>query len=180
MDKSSEEDISKNGLEDEEDDAELYNAAETLTEQYSLISSVIGDMLEDATSGQKVQIDPNPSWFMNTMSGLEGLLLEALEEGDTITKEIITGAQIIDCDGYTCGECGKNEPLKEEMVNYLNLSHGHKIKLQDTPSVTDVKTGFEALKTKVEVNEEAIRNLNSTKQKIIEEKQTLKQVKDKK
>lgn len=116
---------------------------------------------------------------MTTMSGLEGLLEEAFEDGNNITKEISTEVDLIECDGYTCGECGKNEILKDEMKMHLNQSHGHDISLKNTPSVTDIKSGEEALRKKVELYEEAIQNLKYTKQKIIEEKQAMKEDKDK-
>ena len=173
--KSSEEEMFVNDLEAEEDDAELYNAAE----QFSVISSVIKDILDDAMGGQKTQIDPSPSWFMNTMSGLEGLLEEACCEGDNLNIETLTGAELIECDGYTCGECGKNVPLKEEIKKHLNDIHGHHISLQNTPSVAELKSGEEALLKKVELYEEAIKNLTNTKEKIIKEKHTLKEDKDK-
>ena len=53
--------------------------------------------------------------------------------------------------------------------------HGHQISLQETPSVTELKSGEEALRKKVELYEEAIRNLTNTKEKIIKEKHTLKE-----
>jgi hypothetical protein len=174
-DQSSEEEIFVNDIEADEDDAELYNAAE----QYSVISGVIKDMLEDVMGGQKTQIDPSPSWFMNTMSGLEGLLEEAFEDGDNISIETLTEAELTECDGYTCGECGKNVSLKEDMKKHLNDIHGHKISLQETPSVGDLKSGEKALLKKVELYEEAIKNLTNTKEKIIKEKDTLKEEKDK-
>ena len=62
---------------------------------------------------------------------------------------------------------------------HLNQSHGHDISLKNTPSVTDIKSGEEALRKKVELYEEAIQNLKYTKQKIIEEKQAMKEDKDK-
>ena len=172
-DKSSEEAF-VNDLEEEEDDAELYNAAE----QHSVISSVIRDIIEDAIGKQKTQIDPNPTWFMQTMSGLEGLLEDALEDNTTIGA--LTRADIIECDGYTCGECGFNEDMKEGMMNHLNQSHGHNISLQETPSVVGKTSGEEALKKKVSLYEEAIKNLTNTKEKIIKEKDAMKEDKDKK
>ena len=174
-DKSSEEEACGNDLEDEEDDAELYDAAE----QYSVITDVIGDMIDDAIRRQKTQIDPSPAWFMSTMSGLEGLLEDVFEDDDNTTTEALTGAEKIECDGYTCGECGKNECLKEEMIKHLNQSHGHQIDQQKTPSVGDIKSGDDALKKKVDLYEEAIKNLTSSKEKIIKEKHTIKEEKDK-
>ena len=172
-DKSSEEEAFVNDMEEEEDDAELYNAAE----QYSVVSSVIGDIIEDAIGKQKTQIDPNPTWFMQTMSGLEGLLEDALEDNNTI--EALTRADIIECDGYTCGECGINEDIKEEMIYHLNQSHGHKISLQETPSVVGKTSGEEALKKKVSLYEEAIKNLTNAKEKVNKEKDAMKEDKDK-
>ena len=174
-DKSLNEEIVGNELEAEEDDDELYNIAE----QYSVISGVIGDIIDNATGGQKTQIDPIPSWFMTTMSGLEGLLEEVIEDADITTKETLTGAEIIECDGYTCGECGKNEVLKEEMKKHLNESHGHQLSLENTPSVNYIKSGEEVSKKKVELYEEAIKNLINTKEKIVKDKNTMKEEKDK-
>lgn len=57
-DLSSDEEISVNSLEQEDDDDELYDAAEKLSEQHSLVSSVIGDMLEDAIGCQKPKLTP--------------------------------------------------------------------------------------------------------------------------
>ena len=174
-DKSSEEEIFVNNLEAEEDDDELYNIAE----QYSVISDVIGEIVDNATGIQRTQIDPSPSWFMNTMSGLEGLLEEAMEDADNISIETLTGAEIIECDGYTCGECGKNEVRKEEMKKHLNQNHGHQLSMENTPSVIDIRSGEEVLKKKVELYEEAIKNLTNIKEKIVNEKHTMKEEKDK-
>lgn len=63
----SEEETDKSGV--EEDD--LYNNAEMFSQKNSVISNVIGDILENTINGQRLQIDPSPKWFMNTINGLE-------------------------------------------------------------------------------------------------------------
>ena len=174
-DKSSEEEIFEDKLKAQDDDADLCNAAE----QYSIISGLIGDILEDATGKDKTPIDPIPSWFMNKMSGLEGLLEEAIkDDDDDSTLETSSGAEK-KCDGFTCVECGQNKVFKEVMKKHLNQTHGHQISLQETPSLPDLKSGEAALKKKVELYEEVIKNLTNTKDKIIREKHIMKEDIDK-
>ena len=128
---------------------------------------------------QKIQIDPSPSWFMKTMSGLEGLLEEVIYDVNNTNLETVTEAEIIECDGYTCGECGKNVSIKEEMKKHLNQVHGHQISHEDTPSVAEIQSGEGALKKKVELYEEAIKNLTNTKEKMILKNLTIKEDKNK-
>ena len=69
--------------------------------------------------------------------------------------------------------------FKEVIKKHLNQTHGHQISLQETPSLTDIKSGEAALKKKVELYEEAIKNLTNTKDKIIRENQIMKEDIDK-
>ena len=106
-----EEELEYNDLE-EDDDVELYETAANTSQQEVVITSVIRDIIDDAVNAQKIQIDPNPQWFMNTMSGLEEMLAEAAEDDEETFNAIHSGPAVIESDGYTCGECGKNEITK--------------------------------------------------------------------
>ena len=172
-----EEEIEEYDLEGDESD--LYENAEIFSQKNSIISNVIGDMIENTINGQKTQIDPSPNWFMNTMSGLEELLLEAEEGMDESSRDIMQVNDLIESDGYTCGECGKNCNILEDMKDHLNKSHGHQISLEDTPSVISVKPGEKALKKKVELLEEAMKKLQESKKILSEDKQKLKESKNK-
>ena len=107
------------------------------------------------------------------------MLAEAAEEDEDMFNAIQIGPAVIESDGYTCGECGKNEITKESMKEHLNTSHGHNICLESTSDITYVRSADDAIKKKLELYEEAIMNLKSYKQKIIEEKQKMKDEKNK-
>ena len=113
------------------------------------------------------------------MSGLEEILEEAMEEDNNITIDLNEETDVIESDGYTVGECGKNETRKECMIDHINRSHGHKICHKDTPSVFVAKPREEALKKKVDLYKEAIRNVKLTNQRIVEDKQKQKDDKNK-
>ena len=149
----------------------MYENAEIFSQKNSIISNVIGDIIENTINGQKTQIDPSPNWFMNTMSGLEELLLEAEEGMDESSRDIMQITDLIESDGYICGECGKNCNLLEDMKDHLNKSHGLQISLQDTPSVISVKPGKKALNKKVELLVEAMKKLRDSRKMLTEDKQ---------
>ena len=110
-----------------------------LYQKNSVISNVIGEILKNTVNGQRLQIDPSPKWFMNTMSGLEELLVEAAEGLDESTNSIIIEPDFIKSDGYTCGECGKNCTIKEDINDNIDEICWHQICLDNTPNVISVK-----------------------------------------
>ena len=177
--KSSIEGSDENDLEEQEDDAEMYIVSEMISQQDSIVSSVVGDLLEDALDGKRIQIDPSPGWFMNTMSGLEGLLIEASVEAEETFIDTMIETDLIESDGYICGECGENSSRKEDMKEHLNNIHGHQISLENTPNVIIFKPIEEALRKKVELQEEAIKKLQNSKKMLLEDKQSLKEDKNK-
>ena len=136
-----------------------------LSQQDEVISGVLGDILDGAIRAKKTQIDPSPSWFMSTMSGWEGMLIAATEEAEGVNDVNQVETDLTETNKYTCGECGKNEILKEEMKEHLNKIHGHHISLEDTPNVKIIQTTEVALKKKVELYEAAIQNLQKKQTK---------------
>ena len=67
---NSEEEMDKNGLEEDQEEPTLYKNSEMFSRKNPITSNVIGEILKNTINEQQLQIDPSQKWFMNTKSGL--------------------------------------------------------------------------------------------------------------